>query len=106
MSITTSSPSSQSNKLFYIDNIKVLLTILVVLHHTFIAYSSSGGWYCKQQTTHIGALVPMTMFVSINQSFFMGFFFLLSAYFTDPSYDRKGAGQFFADRLLRLGKTG
>jgi surface polysaccharide O-acyltransferase-like enzyme len=103
MSSTTLTSSEQSSKLFYIDNIKVLLTILVVLHHTFIAYGSSSGWYYTQKTTHIGALVPMTMFVSINQSFFMGFFFLLSAYFTGPSYDRKGAGQFIADRLLRLG---
>lgn len=93
----------QSKKLFYIDNIKVLLTVLVVLHHTFIAYSFSDSWYYTQKTTQIGALVPMTMFVSVNQSFFMGFFFLLSAYFTGPSYDRKGAGRFIADRLLRLG---
>jgi surface polysaccharide O-acyltransferase-like enzyme len=93
----------QKNKLFYIDNIKVLLTVLVVLHHTFIAYSFSDSWYYTQKTTHIGALVPMTMFVGINQSFFMGFFFLLSAYFTGFSYDRKGSGKFIADRLLRLG---
>jgi surface polysaccharide O-acyltransferase-like enzyme len=103
MQSTTALLSSQSNKLFYIDNIKIRLTVLVVLHHLFIAYGASGGWYYTQKTTHIGALVPMTMFVSINQSFFMGFFFLLSAYFTGPSYDRKGAGQFIADRLLRLG---
>lgn len=92
-----------SNKVFYIDNIKVLLTLLVVLHHTFIAYGSSGGWYYTEKTTHVGAIVPMTLFVSINQSFFMGFFFLLSAYFTGPSYDKKGAGQFMTGRLLRLG---
>lgn len=101
--LTTPTPSHQLNKLFYIDNIKILLTVLVVLHHTFIAYSFSTGWYYTQKTTHIGALVPMTMFVSINQSFFMGFFFLLSAYFTGPSYDRKGSCQFIIDRLLRLG---
>jgi surface polysaccharide O-acyltransferase-like enzyme len=97
------SPSAQSNKLFYIENIKILLTVLVVLHHTFITYGASGGWYYTQKTTQMGALVPMTMFVSINQSFFMGFFFLLAAYFTGPSYDRKGTGQFITDRLMRLG---
>lgn len=103
MSAITPLPFVQSDKLFYIDRIKVLLTILVVLHHTFIAYSAAGGWYYTQKTPHIAALVPMTMFVSINQSFFMGFFFLLSAYFTGASYDRKGASHFIADRLLRLG---
>ncbi|AMP97541.1 Acyltransferase 3 [Pedobacter cryoconitis] len=101
MSLTK--PLNHSNKVFYIGNIKVLLTLLVVLHHTFIAYGFSGGWYYTEKTTHIGAMVPMTMFVSINQSFFMGFFFLLSAYFTGPSYDKKGASQFMTDRLLRLG---
>jgi len=103
----TSLPSQrqfcQSSKLFYIDNIKVLLTLLVVLHHTFITYGASGGWYYAEKTTKMAALVPMTMFVSLNQSFFMGCFFLLAAYFTGPSYDRKGRGQFVADRLLRLG---
>lgn len=92
-----------SNKLFYIDNIKLLLTILVVLHHTVIAYNSSEGWYYNEQTSFSEARIPMTMFVSINQSFFMGFFFMLSAYFITSSYSRKGAWQFIKDRLVRLG---
>ncbi len=33
----------------------------------------------------------------------MGFFFMISGYFTPGSYDRKGAWHFFKDRLLRLG---
>jgi hypothetical protein len=33
----------------------------------------------------------------------MGFFFLISAYFVPGSFDRKGAGPFLRDRLLRLG---
>src|SRR6202012_5995238 len=46
---------------------------------------------------------PMVLFVSVNQSFFMGFFFFLSAYFTGPSYDKKGPSRFIKDRLVRLG---
>ncbi len=33
----------------------------------------------------------------------MGFFLLIAAYFVPGSYDRKGAGQFLKDRLIRLG---
>lgn len=33
----------------------------------------------------------------------MGFFFLVSGYFTPGSYDRKGGKRFLTDRLLRLG---
>lgn len=92
-----------AKKIFYIDNLKILLTMLVVLHHTFITYGASGGWYYSQKTAKMGALIPMTMFVSINQAFFMGFFFFLAAYFIRPSFERKGSNRFVADRLLRLG---
>lgn len=92
----------QPNKLVYINNIKVLLTILVILHHTFIAYSGS-GWYYTEPTTIMGALIPVKMFISINQAFFMGFFFMLAAYFTDASFTKKGTFKFITDRLIRLG---
>lgn len=91
------------NKIHYIDNLKILLTVLVILHHTFITFGAPGGWYYTQKTTQMGALIPMTLFVAVNQAFFMGFFFFLSAYFISPSYNRKGAGRFVGDRLLRLG---
>ncbi len=90
-------------KIAYIDHLKVILTVLVILHHTFITYGAPGGWYYMQKTTQQGALIPMTLFVAVNQAFFMGFFFFLSAYFIRPSYEKKGAAKFVKDRLLRLG---
>lgn len=91
------------DKIVYIDNLRVLLTILVVLHHTFISYGAPGGWYFTDPTTSKPALIIMTLFVATNQAFFMGFFFFLSALFTGPSYKKKGNKQFIADRLKRLG---
>ena len=32
-------------KIAYIDHLKVLAIVLVVLHHTFITYGAPGGWY-------------------------------------------------------------
>src|SRR5260370_42644985 len=93
----------QSKKIFYIDNLKVGLITLVVLHHALITYGAEGAWYYTQKTTYIGADIPMLLLVVINQSFFMGFFFFLSAYFTPGSYNKKGAARFVKDRLLRLG---
>jgi peptidoglycan/LPS O-acetylase OafA/YrhL len=81
-------------KINYIDHLKVVLTMLVILHHTFIAYGAPGGWYYSQKTTIAGAIVPMTAFVSVNQAFFMGFFFFLSALFVPSSYDKKGCRRF------------
>jgi len=103
----TLSPSTlipeQTKKIFYIDNLKVGLITLVVLHHALNTYGAEGGWYYTQKTTHIGAAIPMVVLITINQSFFMGFFFFLSAYFIPGSYNKKGAARFVKDRLLRLG---
>lgn len=105
--MTSLTPSATANpaksKIVYIDRLKVILTVLVVLHHSFITYGAPGGWYFVQKTTLTYALTPMILFVSVNQSFFMGFFFFLSAYFTGPSYDKKGPSRFVKDRLIRLG---
>jgi peptidoglycan/LPS O-acetylase OafA/YrhL len=45
----------------------------------------------------------LTLFVSTNQAYFMGFFFLLAGYFTPASLERKGYARFVCDRFLRLG---
>jgi len=89
-------------KIAYIDHLKILATILVVLHHSFITYGAPGGWYYQQKTHLLAAQFPMTIFVATNQSFFMGFFFFLSALFIGSSYRKKGTGKFLLDRLKRL----
>ncbi len=77
------------------------MTALVVLHHAAITYGASGGWYWRERPA--GASPALTLFVTLNQAWFMGFFFLLAGYFTPAAYARKGARAFLAGRLLRLG---
>ncbi|QBD74849.1 acyltransferase [Ktedonosporobacter rubrisoli] len=94
-------------RLFFIDHLRVVLTILVVLHHLAITYGAfgglPGGWYYEEVTKDPPTVGLLTIFVVVNQTFFMGLFFLLSGYFTPGSYERKGAKAFLRDRLLRLG---
>jgi surface polysaccharide O-acyltransferase-like enzyme len=100
---STSSIAKPPQKIFYVERLRIILTILVVLHHVLVTYGAPGNWYYTEKSSFPGAVIPMTMIVTINQSFFMGFFFFLSAYFIIPSYQKKGAGRFVTDRLLRLG---
>lgn len=88
----------------YLDNLKVCLTILVICHHSAIAFGAPGNWYfvIRPRADTLGEFW-MTLFVGINQAFFMSLFFAISAWFMPRSYDRKGAGVFLRDRLLRLG---
>jgi fucose 4-O-acetylase-like acetyltransferase len=92
------------NRAWYLDRIRVILTALVILHHTAITYGAPGGWYYADPR-HPGPVsgVLLVLFVSVNQAYFMGFFFLLAGYFTPASYDRKGGAMFLRDRLIRLG---
>ena len=84
-----------------IDLVRVLMTMLVILHHTAIVYGGSGGWFWRQEPNASNPL--LVMFNAVNQSYFMGLFFLLAGYYTPASFDRKGAGRYLADRWIRLG---
>lgn len=90
-------------RLGYIDNLRILLSILVILHHLAIGYGAAGDWYYNEDGVGLVSAVIMTLFVAVNQAFFMGFFFLIAGYFTPTSFDRKGLGAYVADRLKRLG---
>jgi surface polysaccharide O-acyltransferase-like enzyme len=90
-------------RLYFVDNLRILLITLVVLHHLAITYGHTGGWYYYEGQPDDLTTILIALFTTINQAFFMGFFFLVSAYFAPGSYDRKGTGPFLKDRLLRLG---
>ncbi|TCO30194.1 surface polysaccharide O-acyltransferase-like enzyme [Kribbella steppae] len=90
-------------RLWFVDNLRVLLTVLVVLHHIAVTYSGMGLWYYTEEPTSGAVALWLTVFLLVNQAWFMGAFFLLSGYFTPASYDRKGPRAFLRDRLIRLG---
>jgi peptidoglycan/LPS O-acetylase OafA/YrhL len=89
---------------FYIDRLRSVMTAMVLLHHTAITYGAPGGWFWSElHPSGSPASLLLTIFVSTNQAYFMGFFFLLAGYFTPASLERKGYAHFICDRFLRLG---
>jgi peptidoglycan/LPS O-acetylase OafA/YrhL len=87
----------------FLDRIRVVLTALVIAHHTAITFGAEGGWYFHAPGRSPGVATLLTVFCAVNQAFFMGMFFLLAGYFTPGSYERKGAARYLADRAVRLG---
>jgi len=88
----------------FIDRLRVVLTALVIAHHTAITYGGSGSWFYREVTDGgQPSSLFLTLFCAVNQSFFMGMFFLLAGYFTPGSLQRKGPARFLMDRGLRLG---
>ena len=90
-------------RIYYIDNLRIFLTALVVLHHFAITYGGPGSWFYNESQAEFPEIIPLAMFLSTNQAFFMGMFFFISAYFIVPSLKRKGVQAFSKDRLIRLG---
>jgi glucan biosynthesis protein C len=95
--------SKATSRLLFVDNIRVFLTILVLLHHLMIIYAGTGGFYYKEGRQDFITSALGGWFCQVNQAYFMGLFLLISAYFVPGSYDRKGTGRFLKDRLIRLG---
>jgi glucans biosynthesis protein C len=101
--LPTSPPRSVPNsrpRLAYLDSLKVLLTALVIAHHAGQPYGPTGGRWPIFEPERAAILGP---FFSVNAAFFMGLFFLISAYLLPASFDRHGALGVLRDRGVRFG---
>jgi len=95
--------SKSASRLAYLDNIRIFLTALVIVHHVSIAFGGGGDWAVSDPVRDELTSILLTYFTAVNQSFFMSAFFLLAGYFTPRSFEKKGPGSFLLDRLIRLG---
>ena len=89
-------------RLNYLDNLKVVLTFLVIFHHAGQAYGDGGEWgYTPSNPAEV--MPWIWHFFSTNAAFFMGLYFFISGYFVPGSYDRQGFSTFVRKKILRLG---
>ena len=84
-----------------LDALRAALTALVVFHHAAITYGGGGGWYYQETAPRSAPLLDL--FTAVNQSYFMGLFFLIAGYLTPVSFEKRGARGFLRERLVRLG---
>ena len=93
------------SRLSYLDNLRIYLTVLVIIHHSSIAFSGGGGgaWPVEDPSVYAITAIFLIFFTVVNQSYFMSAFFLLAGYFTPRSLEKKGPASYLIDRLIRLG---
>lgn len=84
----------------YLDNLKVLLTFLVIAHHASQAYGPTGGSWVYVDSGH--SVMWLRNFMAVNASFFMGLFFMISGYFIPRSYKGRRMGAFLLQKMKRL----
>ncbi len=94
---------------FTIDYLRSGVTLLVVLHHSALAYTVFSHYdpvqYLRSTAPVVDTVrwIALDFIVDFNEKFFMPLMFLISGLFVPSSLQRKGSGRFFIDRAKRLG---
>lgn len=101
---TIPTAASARPRLEFIDNLRWLITLLVISMHAAVTYSHLGSWYFMEDPKPgPGVTIGFATYQVFLQAFFMGLLFLIAGYFVPAAFDRKGFGRFLRDRAIRLG---
>lgn len=96
--------SDPKTRLYFMDNLRWVMIVLVVSMHAAVTYSHIGSWYFMEDPKPgIGVMAVFATYQIFLQAFFMGLLFLIAGYFVPTAYDRKGILGFVRDRWIRLG---
>jgi glucans biosynthesis protein C len=76
----------------------------VIAVHAAITYGLDDSWYLESYDEMAGvAVAAVTVVLGVGWLFGLGLFFLIAGRLSGPSLERKGAGRFARERLVRLG---
>ncbi|HLU96029.1 MAG TPA: acyltransferase [Thermobifida alba] len=85
-------------RLYYLDNLRLFLIVLVVILHAAQPYGPADWWYVEG-TERAPALARWT---TVGGTFLMSLFFLVSAYFVPAAHDRRGGARLLGERVRRF----
>ncbi|MDT0305200.1 acyltransferase family protein [Streptomonospora wellingtoniae] len=92
------SDGTDQPRLYYLDNLRLLLIVLVVVHHASQPYGPADWWYVEDAD---GSPVLSTL-STVSGAFRMSLLFFVSAFLLPRSYDRKGGLRFLAERFRQF----
>ncbi len=106
---TVKSASQARSRDLSIDYLRTTLTLLVLAHHSSLAYTGFAYFDSHNPVRSTAPIVDLTRWKffdyaeNFNDVFFMSLMFFISALFVYPGLRRHGTPRFIRDRLLRLG---
>lgn len=99
----------EKNRNLWIDYLRSTLTVLVVAHHSSLAYTTFAYFDTKTYINSTNPVVDnsrwigMDIFENFNDIFFMSLMFFISGLFVYRGLIKKGKKTFLVDRIKRLG---
>lgn len=99
----------QAQRIVAFDYLRGLIVVLVVLHHSVLAYCRFSHFdrvhylWSSAPIVDTSKWLGFDLIVLFNDNYFMPLMFLLSGLFVWPSLTRKASLTYCRDRLLRLG---
>ena len=91
---------SNSNRIVFLDNIRSLIIILVLIFHSGASYGTGVAFWPFHEENPSGAI---DFFMFICDVFFMAVMFFIAGYFVLPDLSKKGLRGFIQGKLKRLG---
>ena len=91
----------QEDRIIFLDNLRYLMVLLVVILHAAISYSNFVPWWCVKEGSEFA--VGFDILLIFLDVFLMPILFFIAGFFTMSSFQRKGALSFLRSKLKRLG---
>lgn len=95
-------PQKKKRK-YWLDNIKVFLTIMVVFGHSGMAWWGAGAFVSVQAASDSWYTPVVLTGLCLFKPLVVPLFYFISGYFTPSSFDRKGPAAFLKASFCRLG---
>ena len=99
---------NQSNRSLWVDYLRSAITVLVVAHHSSLAYTTFARFDSRAYINSTHPIVDaqrwigLDIFENFNDIFFMSLMFLIAGLFLMKSIHKKGAINFTRDRFYSL----
>ncbi len=96
-------PPTEPGRLIHLDNLKIVLTIGVIVAHAAMTYGAAGTWVYEEPSLSDVTDGVLSALVGVGVLFGLGLFFLIGGLLTTAPLARRGPRRFLASRWGRLG---
>lgn len=93
--------NKDTNRILFLDNLRYLMVLLVVILHSAVSYSNVVPWWCVTELNEASVFFDIVLlFLDV---FLMPVLYFIAGYFAISSFQKRGAWLFLKRKFKRLG---